>query len=199
MTVVAHSTIGNKRALASSSWPMRSRDRTRGSSTGYSRSTAMFAMIYKLMPRVSVGWRDVLIGAVVTAFLFTVGRRLIGLYIGTSGVTSGFGAAGSLVVVLVWVYYSAQIFLLGAEFTWAYAHQFGSRRDSKHPPAGQGRQHRGNANGSENASRQADAERTEPSRGALEPAVTPRNIPYDGRIALQQDGSEDPLAGIDQM
>ena len=162
-------------------------------------TTAMFAMIYKLMPRVSVGWRDVLTGAVVTAFLFTVGRRLIGLYIGTSGVTSGFGAAGSLVVVLVWVYYSAQIFLLGAEFTWAYAHQFGSRRDSKHPPAAQGRPHRGQANGTENGSGNADAERTQPSRGAVEPAVTPRNIPYDDRIALQQDGSEDPLAGIDQM
>ena len=60
--------------------------------------------------------------------LFTIGKFLIGLYIGKSGVASGFGAAGSMVVVLVWVYYSAQIFLMGAEFTWAYAHAFGSRK-----------------------------------------------------------------------
>ena len=65
---------------------------------------------------------------VVTALLFTVGKFLIGLYIGKSSVASGFGAAGSLVVLLVWVYYSAQIFLLGAEFTWVYAFRHGSRR-----------------------------------------------------------------------
>lgn len=90
--------------------------------------TVMFAMIYKIMPRVRVAWSDVWIGAVVTAMLFTLGRSLIGLYIGTSAVASGFGAAGSLVVLLVWVYYSAQIFLLGAEFTWVCAHTRGSRR-----------------------------------------------------------------------
>lgn len=90
--------------------------------------TTMFAMIYKIMPRVKVDWSDVWIGAVSTAVLFTVGKYLIGLYIGKSGITSVFGAAGSLVVLLAWVYYSAQIFLLGAEFTWAYAQQFGSRR-----------------------------------------------------------------------
>ncbi len=96
---------------------------------GFGMSTAVFALIYKLMPRVVISWRDVLVGALVTAFMFTLGKHLIGLYIGTSGVTSAFGAAGSLVVVLVWVYYSAQIFLLGAEFTWAYAHAWGSLRD----------------------------------------------------------------------
>jgi membrane protein len=90
--------------------------------------TVVFAMIYKLIPRVRVAWKDVWIGAGVTALLFTVGKFLIGVYIGRSGIASGFGAAASLVVVLVWVYYSAQIFLLGAEFTWAYAHKFGSRR-----------------------------------------------------------------------
>ena len=90
--------------------------------------TALFAMIYKIMPRVAVAWRDVWIGAAVTALLFTVGKFLIGLYIGKSGVTSGFGAAGSLVVLLLWVYYSTQIFLLGAEFTWVYAHRYGSCR-----------------------------------------------------------------------
>jgi membrane protein len=90
-------------------------------------ATTVFAMIYKIMPRAKVAWSDVAIGAVVTALLFTIGKFLIELYIGSSGVTSGFGAAGSLVVSLVWVYYSAQTFLLGAEFTWAYALRFGSR------------------------------------------------------------------------
>jgi membrane protein len=89
--------------------------------------TALFAAIYKIMPRAQIAWRDVWIGAVVTALLFNVGKFLIGLYLGKSGVTSAFGAAGSLVVLLIWVYYSAQIFLLGAEFTWAYAHAGGSR------------------------------------------------------------------------
>jgi membrane protein len=95
--------------------------------------TVIFAMIYKLMPRVKVEWRDVWVGAGVTALLFTVGKHLIGLYIGKSSVASGYGAAGSLVVVLVWVYYSAQIFLLGAEFTWVYAHQYGSLRGKPQP------------------------------------------------------------------
>jgi membrane protein len=96
---------------------------------GFVLATVMFALIYKIMPRVKVDWSDVAIGAVVTAILFTAGKSLIGLYIGRSGVTSTFGAAGSLVVSLLWVYYSAQIFLLGAEFTWAYALTFGSRRE----------------------------------------------------------------------
>jgi membrane protein len=89
--------------------------------------SAMFALIYKYMPRVHVHWKDVWIGAVVTAVLFTVGKALIGIYLGRSTVSSGFGAAGSFVVVLLWVYYSAQIFLLGAEITWVYANTFGSR------------------------------------------------------------------------
>lgn len=95
----------------------------------------VFAMIYKTMPRAKVNWEDVWIGAAVTAMLFTIGKFLIGLYIGKSGITSGFGAAGSLVVVLVWVYYSAQIFLMGAEFTWAYAITFGSRKEQAVPGA----------------------------------------------------------------
>lgn len=90
--------------------------------------SAIFALIYKVMPRAKVAWNDVWVGAIFTALLFALGKWLIGLYVGHSGVTSGFGAAGSLVVVLVWVYYSAQIFLLGAEFTWVYANMFGSRR-----------------------------------------------------------------------
>ena len=95
---------------------------------GFLLVTLMFALIYKVMPSVRVQWRDVWIGAMFTAILFMVGKWLIGLYIGRSGVVSGFGAAGSLVVVLVWVYYSAQIFLIGAEFTWVYANTCGSRR-----------------------------------------------------------------------
>lgn len=97
--------------------------------------TTLFALIYKIMPRVKVAWADVWIGAAVTAVLFTIGKFLIGLYIGKSGLTSGFGAAGSLVVMLLWVYYSAQIFLLGAEFTWAYALTFGSRKTQPLPAA----------------------------------------------------------------
>jgi membrane protein len=97
--------------------------------------TVLFAMIYKVMPRVKVDWMDVWVGAAVTALLFTIGKFLIGLYIGKSGMASGFGAAGSLVVVLVWVYYSAQIFLLGAEFTWTYALTFGSRKGKPLPSA----------------------------------------------------------------
>ncbi|MDQ2762582.1 MAG: YihY/virulence factor BrkB family protein [Pseudomonadota bacterium] len=90
-----------------------------------------FALIYKFMPRARVRWHDVWIGAVVTSVLFSLGRFLIGLYIGKSGVASAFGAAGSLIVVFVWVYYSAQIFLLGAEFTWVYATKFGSRKEAE--------------------------------------------------------------------
>ena len=101
----------------------------------YALTATVFAMIYKVMPRAKVAWTDVAIGASVTALLFTLGKSLIGLYIGRSGLTSGFGAAGSLIMAMVWVYYSAQIFLLGAEFTWAYALTFGSRREQKLPAA----------------------------------------------------------------
>lgn len=82
---------------------------------GFMLSTAIFAMIYKLMPRARVRWEDVWIGALVTLVLFTIGQYLIGLYIATSGIASGFCATGSIAVILVWVYYSAQIFLIGAE------------------------------------------------------------------------------------
>ena len=98
---------------------------------GFGLTTTVFAMIYKLMPRAQVQWSDVWVGAVVTSLLFTVGKFLIGFYIGKSGVASSFGAAGSLVVILVWVYYSAQIFLIGAEFTWVYANTFGSARATR--------------------------------------------------------------------
>jgi membrane protein len=98
--------------------------------------TVMFALIYRFIPRVHVAWHDVWIGAAVTSLLFAIGKFAIGLYLGKSTVASSFGAAGSLVVLIVWVYYSAQIFLLGAEFTWVYAHAYGSRRGQPRPQAG---------------------------------------------------------------
>ena len=91
--------------------------------------TLLFAMIYKVMPQARISWRDVWKGATVTALLFTLGKALIGFYLGKSGLGSGFGAAGSLVVLIAWVYYSAQIFLFGAEYTWVYANQQGSRAE----------------------------------------------------------------------
>jgi membrane protein len=90
-------------------------------------TTILFAMIYKILPDREVAWRDVWIGAVVTSVLFTAGKFVIGIYLGRSGVTSIFGAAGSLVGILLWVYYSSQILLLGAEFTQVYANRFNSR------------------------------------------------------------------------
>lgn len=98
--------------------------------------TVLFALIYKFIPRVHVAWHDVWIGAGVTSILFAIGKLLIGLYLGKSAVASTFGAAGSLVIVMLWVYYSAQIFLFGAEFTWVYAHEHGSRRGQPRPGTG---------------------------------------------------------------
>jgi membrane protein len=89
----------------------------------------LFGVIYKLLPRIRLSWRDVTIGALGTAAMFTLGKFLIGLYIGNSGVASSFGAAGSMIALLLWVYYSAQIFFLGAEFTRQYALQLGSLRE----------------------------------------------------------------------
>jgi membrane protein len=88
----------------------------------------LFALIYKLLPDVRLRWNDVWLGAGVTALLFSVGKLGIGIYLGRAGVTSVWGAAGSLVLVLLWIYYSAQILLLGAEFTEVYARRYGSRK-----------------------------------------------------------------------
>jgi len=106
----------------------------------------MFAVIYKTLPEAPLSWRDVWIGAAFTAGMFSLGKFVIGLYLGNSGVASSFGAAGSLIALLLWVYYSAQIFFLGAEFTRRYALWFGSLRHERlhleemarvslHPPA----------------------------------------------------------------
>jgi membrane protein len=97
--------------------------------------TLVFAMIYKTMPRARIAWSDVWVGSAVTSLLFLAGKLLIGLYIGHSGVSTLFGAAASLVVVLLWVYYSAQIFLFGAEFTWVWCHRYGSRKGQPMPGA----------------------------------------------------------------
>ena len=88
--------------------------------------TVLFALIFKLLPDAKVAWRDVWVGALLTAILFTLGKMLIGLYLGKSAVGSSYGAAGSLVVLLVWIYYSAQILFFGAELTQAYAKHVGS-------------------------------------------------------------------------
>ena len=95
---------------------------------GFGMLAVVFAAIYKFMPRAHIQWRDVWVGAAVTAALFVIGKFLIGLYLGKSDVGSSFGAFGSIIIVMVWVYYSAQIFLLGAEFTWVWAHATGSRK-----------------------------------------------------------------------
>jgi membrane protein len=93
--------------------------------------TLLFGAIYKVLPDKNIEWHDVLIGALVTAFLFTVGKLLISFYIGSTAIASSYGAAGSLIVVLLWIYYSTQIFLLGAEFTKVYASHHGSHQRDK--------------------------------------------------------------------
>jgi membrane protein len=89
--------------------------------------TVAFAVIFKLLPDVKMAWRDVWLGAAVTSLFFTAGKFLIGLYLGKSAVASAYGAAGSLVIIVVWVYYSAQILLFGAEFTKVWTKRRGSR------------------------------------------------------------------------
>jgi membrane protein len=86
----------------------------------------LFSLIYKVLPDVKIRWKDVWIGGIVTALLFSVGRYLIGMYLGRGSVTSAYGAAGSFVVILIWIYYSSQILFFGAEFTQVYANRFGS-------------------------------------------------------------------------
>jgi membrane protein len=90
----------------------------------------LFAAIYKVLPDRNLEWGDVVVGAIVTGVMFTIGKTLISWYIGSSAVASSFGAAGALIVLLLWVYYSAQVFLLGAEFTKVYANTHGSKQDA---------------------------------------------------------------------
>lgn len=93
--------------------------------------TVLFAMIYKILPDVNISWEDVWVGAAVTALLFTAGKFLLGWYFGHSSTVSAYGAAGSVVLLLLWVYYSAQILFFGAELTQAYANRFGTRLTPK--------------------------------------------------------------------
>jgi membrane protein len=91
--------------------------------------SVLFAAVYKVLPDRHLEWRDVIAGAALTSLLFVIGKSLIGWYIGSSAISSTYGAAGSLIVLLLWVYYSAQIFLLGAEFTKVFANRHGSKQD----------------------------------------------------------------------
>jgi membrane protein len=93
----------------------------------------LFALIYKYLPDVKIRWQDVWVGAIITALLFTIGKFLIGLYLGRGSLGSAYGAAGSLIVFLAWVFYSAQILLFGAEFTQVYTRKYGTKiRPNKH-------------------------------------------------------------------
>jgi membrane protein len=89
--------------------------------------TLLFAVVYKVLPDVDIAWADVWVGAAITAILFTLGKFLFGMYLARSSIRSAYGAASSLAVILMWVYYSAQVFLIGAELTQVYANRFGSR------------------------------------------------------------------------
>jgi membrane protein len=95
--------------------------------TSFAVITLLFAMIFRFLPDAKIAWRDVWLGAVITSLLFSIGKFIIGFYLGQAGTASAYGAAGSLAVLLIWLYYSAQIFLFGAELTKAYADCFGSR------------------------------------------------------------------------
>ena len=97
----------------------------------FSIATLLFAMIFKLLPAVRITWRDVFTGSLVTGLLFTLGKFLIGYYLGKSNVASGYGAAASIITILLWIYYSSLILLFGAEFTKAYAESRGSRKNKR--------------------------------------------------------------------
>ena len=139
--------------------------------------TLLFAMIYKLMPTARIAWRDVWIGALVTAVLFELGKLGIGLYLGKSGVNESFAAAGSLVLLVAWVYYAVQIFLLGAEFTKIYANAHGSTSGTKAVEA------------TKAAAEQADAGTDRAEGKDLQPALAEAAPDYSviGRTARTQE------------
>jgi membrane protein len=139
--------------------------------------TLLFAMIFKLMPTTPIAWHDVWIGAFATAVLFELGKFGIGLYLGKSGVNESFAAAGSLVLLVAWVYYAAQIFLLGAEFTKVYANAHGSTSGTKAVAA------------TKNAAEQADAGTDGVDGQQLQPALAEPAPDYSviGRTARTQE------------
>jgi membrane protein len=139
--------------------------------------TGLFAGIYKFLPSASIAWRDVWIGAAMTSLLFWIGKFLIGLYVAKAAVGSAFGAAGTVVVVIVWVYYSAQIFFLGAELTREYAWTFGSKRGE--PRAFERRRHSSAANDDHMVERARDivAGRDPAVPVALPVAIRPTSVP----------------------
>jgi uncharacterized BrkB/YihY/UPF0761 family membrane protein len=97
--------------------------------------TAIFALLFRLLPDIQISWHDVWLGAAFTAVLFTLGKYALGMYLGKASFGSTYGAAGSLVIVLVWVYYSAQILFFGAEFTQVYAREYGTDPMKQRPVA----------------------------------------------------------------
>jgi membrane protein len=98
--------------------------------------TVLFALVFRALPDTTIPWMDLWPGAALTAVLFTIGKSMIGLYLGTTGITSAYGAAGSFVLILLWVYYSATIFLFGAEITRSYSEHVGSRAGAKRRDTG---------------------------------------------------------------
>jgi membrane protein len=104
-------------------------------------ATVLFGLIFKTVPDVRIAWRDVWLGAAVTAMLFSAGKLLIGMYLGKASIGSAYGAAGSVVIILVWVYYSAQVFFMGAEFTRLFAERYGSRSRAARKRAALSSQH----------------------------------------------------------
>ncbi|MCS4510275.1 YihY/virulence factor BrkB family protein [Xylophilus ampelinus] len=123
--------------------------------------TLLFAMIFKLMPSTRIAWRDVWVGAAVTAVLFELGKVLIGLYVGKAGISSTYAAAGSIAVILIWVYYATQVFLLGAEFTKVYASEHGSYRNAPLVPPQEDAAPRKSGTATERGSAPASSERLE--------------------------------------
>jgi membrane protein len=143
-------------------------------------TTVLFGMIFKFMPTVKIAWRDVWVGAVVTAVLFEVGKAGIGLYLGKRSVSDSFAAAGSLVVLLAWVYYAAQIFLLGAEFTKVYSDSHGSGAGTKAVAATQAMKEASDAGGLPQASAQGA------DRDSLPDIVARRELDQRAQNALAQ-------------
>ncbi|MDT8305189.1 MAG: YihY/virulence factor BrkB family protein [Anaerolineae bacterium] len=143
----------------------------------------LFAAIYKVIPDVHIAWRDVWVGAIVTGILFTLGKQAIGFYLGQSSTASTYGAAGSLVVFLLWIYYSAAIFFLGAEFTQVYANRFGTRLVPEE--------------GTVPVTEEARAEQGMPARqpaaasAATAPGPAPRQRTYDPNILSEQHAAEE--------